>query len=53
MEIAKAKVLPDYRLELQFDNGEGGVVDLSDFVGRGVFAAISPDAAARIAGVER
>ena len=39
MEIVKAKVLPDYRLELQFDNGEGGVVDLSDFVGRGVFAA--------------
>jgi hypothetical protein len=39
MMIIEAKALPDYRLELQFDNGESGVVDLSEFVGRGVFAA--------------
>ncbi len=39
MEITKAKALPGYRLELKFDNGESGVVDLSEFVGRGVFAA--------------
>lgn len=39
MEIIRAKPLPAYRLELQFDNGESGVVDLSEFVGRGVFAA--------------
>lgn len=39
MEIVTAKVLPDYRLELQFNNGEYGIVDLSEFVGRGVFAA--------------
>jgi hypothetical protein len=39
MKITKAKALPGYRLELQFDNGEGGVVDLSEFVGRGVCAA--------------
>ena len=39
MEIIKAKALPGYRLELQFSNGENGVVDLSDFVGRGVFAS--------------
>jgi hypothetical protein len=31
--------LPGYRLELEFNNGESGVVDLSEFVGRGVFAA--------------
>jgi hypothetical protein len=30
--------LPGYRLELEFNNGESGVVDLSEFVGRGVFA---------------
>jgi hypothetical protein len=36
MEITKVKALPDYRLELQFSNGECGVVDLSEFVGRGV-----------------
>jgi hypothetical protein len=39
MEIVKAKALPGYRLELQFNNGECGVVDMSEFVGRGVCAA--------------
>jgi Protein of unknown function (DUF2442) len=39
MEIIKAHALPGYRLELQFNNGESGVADLSEFVGRGVFAA--------------
>ena len=38
MEITQAKALPAYRLELLFDNGEHGVVDLSEFVGRGVFS---------------
>jgi hypothetical protein len=39
MRIISAKALPGYRLELQFDNGEGGVIDLVSLVGRGVFAA--------------
>jgi len=39
MEITEAKALPDYRLALRYENGERGVVDLSDFVGRGVFTA--------------
>jgi hypothetical protein len=39
MKIICAKALPDYRLELNFDNGESGVVDLAEFVRRGVFAA--------------
>jgi hypothetical protein len=39
MEIVTGRALPGYRLELQFDNGESGTVDLSEFVGRGVFAA--------------
>ena len=39
MEITEAKALSDYRLELRFDNGECGVVDLSEFVGRGVFSS--------------
>ena len=39
MKITGAKALPGYRLELRFDNGECGVVDLSEFVGRGVCAA--------------
>jgi Protein of unknown function (DUF2442) len=39
MRIVTAKPLPNFRLELRFDNGECGEVDLSDFAGRGVFAA--------------
>jgi hypothetical protein len=39
MKITEAKPLPGFRLALQFDNGEGGVIDLTDFVGVGVFAA--------------
>ena len=36
--ISKVKVLPEYRLELNFDDGVSGSVDLSDAVGKGVFA---------------
>jgi hypothetical protein len=39
MRITSAKPLPEYRLELQFEDGQCGVVDLSPFVGRGVFTA--------------
>ena len=39
MRIIAAKPLPGYRLELQFEGGEQGPVDLSDFAGRGVFSA--------------
>ncbi len=37
MKIIAAKPLPSFRLELTFDNGESGVVDLSSLAGRGVF----------------
>ena len=36
-KISKVKVLSDYRLELAFDDGVCGAVDLSDLVGKGVF----------------
>ncbi|HLF85735.1 MAG TPA: DUF2442 domain-containing protein [Nitrospiria bacterium] len=36
--ISKVKVLPGYRLELVFDDGVSGTVDLSEAVGKGVFA---------------
>jgi hypothetical protein len=36
-KIVKVKVLPGYRLDLEFDDGASGTVDLSDLVGRGVF----------------
>jgi len=37
-KISEVKVLQGYRLELVFDDGARGVVDLSDLVGKGVFA---------------
>jgi len=37
-KISKVKVLPGYQLELEFDNGVSGIVDLSEAVGKGVFA---------------
>ena len=36
--IAGVKVLESYRLELVFADGARGVVDLSNLVGKGVFA---------------
>jgi hypothetical protein len=36
--ISKVKVLSGYRLELEFDDGVSGTVDLSEDVGKGVFA---------------
>ena len=36
--ITKVKVLPRYHLELEFDDGVSGTVDLSESVGKGVFA---------------
>ncbi len=37
-KISKVKVLPGYRLNLEFEDGVSGTVDLSDSVGKGVFA---------------
>jgi hypothetical protein len=37
--IVFAQALPGYRLQLRYDDGVEGVVDLSSDVGKGVFAA--------------
>jgi hypothetical protein len=39
MKITSVKPLSNYRLELVFDDGASGAVDLSAIAGRGVFAA--------------
>jgi hypothetical protein len=39
MRITSANALSDFRLQLHFENGETGVVDLSSLAGRGVFAS--------------
>ena len=36
-KITKIEVLENYRLNLTFDDGVRGIVDLSDLVGKGVF----------------
>jgi hypothetical protein len=36
-KIVKVKTLQGYRLELEFDDGASGIVDLSDLAGKGVF----------------
>lgn len=38
-KVTQVKALKDYKLELRFEDGKGGVVDLSRLVGKGVFAA--------------
>ena len=37
VKITKVSILANYRLELAFDDGVRGVVDLSHLVGKGVF----------------
>jgi hypothetical protein len=37
-KITRVKVLQDYRLELEFDDGVSGSVDLSHLAGKGVFS---------------
>lgn len=37
VKITKVSVLKNYRLEVAFDDGVWGEVDLSDLVGKGVF----------------
>lgn len=36
-KVSKVKVLSGYRLNLEFDDGVSGTVDLSEAVGKGVF----------------
>lgn len=38
-KVTSIKVLKDYRVELTFDDGKSGIVDLSHLVGKGVFSA--------------
>jgi hypothetical protein len=40
MKAVHVNVLPDYRLQVTFDDGVSGVVDLKDFIGNGIFAEL-------------
>ena len=39
MDVVEARPLENYRIWLRFEDGVEGVVDVSDLVGQGVFAA--------------
>ncbi len=39
VELVDVKPLPSFRLELRYDDGAAGIVDLSHLVGKGVFQA--------------
>ena len=47
-KITKAEAREDYRINLTFDDGVTGIVDLSHLVGRGVFSCWRDDAAFRL-----
>lgn len=38
MRVVELEVLPNYRLKLKYADGVEGIVDLSGYVGKGVFA---------------
>lgn len=47
--ITKVKTLQGFRLELVFEDGVGGTVDLSDLAGKGVFCLwLDPTAFAQV-----
>lgn len=37
-KVTQIKVLDDYRLDLTFDDGQSGIVDVSAHVGKGIFS---------------
>lgn len=39
MKLIEVTPLADFRLHVRYDNGQSGVVDLSEYAGKGVFAA--------------
>ena len=36
--ILKTNVLDDYKIQLEFSDGSAGIVDLSEYAGKGVFS---------------
>lgn len=40
MKAVSVNALPEYKIEVAFDDGVSGVVDLKDFIGKGIFSAL-------------
>ncbi len=43
-QVIEVKAIPDFKIWLRYGDGTEGTVDLSDLVGRGVFASLSDHA---------
>ena len=37
MKAVSVNALPEYKIQVTFDDGVSGVIDLKDFIGKGVF----------------
>jgi hypothetical protein len=40
MKVLRVRALPGYQLNVAFDDGISGVIDLTDFVNKGIFAIL-------------
>ena len=41
MKVTNVNVLSGYKLQVVFDDGVSGVIDLKDFIGKGVFSSLA------------
>ena len=41
MKAVSVNALPEYKIEVSFDDGVSGVVDLKGFIGKGIFSELS------------
>ncbi len=39
LKVQEVRALPDYRIQVRYQDGVEGEVDLSEYVGKGVFSA--------------
>ena len=38
MKVINVNAIPEYKLQVTFDDGVSGIIDLKDFIGKGVFS---------------
>lgn len=43
MKITIAKAIPDYKIEVTFDDGVSGIIDLKEFIANGIFSELKDE----------
>lgn len=43
MKAINVSVLPGYKLQVTFDDGVSGIINLKDFIGTGIFSALKDE----------